>query len=177
MKRRKLLAGLGGLTASLSLGLGSGAFSSVSTSRSVSVDVSDDDRAFLRMEPRADPGIDGDSTLRSSSDGRTVWFSLPGYDPGENLNAEGLGKESVYEFHDLLRIENQGTQPVEVYSAYAGEKLTNLALVQDSGILRDDPPVIDVGDSIDVGLQIDTHGSSIGKSNEGLTIIADQPDE
>jgi hypothetical protein len=179
MKRRKLLlgistiAGVGGI-------LGSGAFSSVSAERTVSVAVANDNRAYLRMKPIPKAGISGDTVGRSETYGDAVSFTIPGDGPGENQDAEGVGVDSVYEFHDLMSVENQGTQPVEVYSSYNGNKLADLALVNDNGILRDDPPVLDTGDSINVGLYIDTHGSTTGEYDGedrlSLTIVADQPD-
>lgn len=179
MNRRKLLTGLGGLTASLSLGLGSGAFTSVSATRSVSIEVADDAYAFLRIDPIVDEGMGEESpaTGRSSTNGRTVEFDIPGDDEGENLNSDGLGVDSIYEFHDLARISNQGTQPVQLRSSYDGDMLADLALVNDEGVLQNDPPILDIGDSIDVGLYIDTHGSDTGEFDETLTIITDQSDE
>jgi hypothetical protein len=177
MKRRKLLFGASGLAASGATVLGTGAFTSVEAERSVSVTTADDDRAFLRLEPLVNNGLNGDSTRRSTSDGEVVVFDIPGIGDGENSDAQGVGIDSIYEFHDLLTVINQGTQPVQLYSTYAGTELTNLALVSDDGILRNDPPILDVGDSVDVGFLIDTHGSSVGKFDETLTIVANQPDE
>lgn len=177
MERRRFLAGLGGVASVVSLAFGTGAFTSVSAKRAVTVDIADDFRAFLRMEPIADEGLNGELTGRSSVNGGKVVFEIPGDDDGENPNALGVGLDSVYEFHDLLEIVNQGTQPVEVYSTYGGDALANLALVRDSGILRDNPPTLDVGEHLDVGLYIDTHGSSVGEYDETLTIVADQPDD
>lgn len=176
MKRRKLVTALGAAVGSGGLVLGSGAFTTVSAKRSVTVDVADDDRAFLRLEPLTDEGIDGDWTGRSYSNGQTVAFDIPGDEDGENSNTEGVGVDSVYEFHDLVEVVNQGTQPVKLYSTYNGS-LADLALVNDNGILRDDPPTLGTGDSIDVGLYIDTHGTSTGEFDEALTIVADQPDD
>lgn len=175
MNRRRFLVGLGGLTSVGSAVVGTAAFTSTAAERSVVVDTADDDRAFLRLEPLVDSGLDGDPTLRSIDPGSTVRFQLPGSGTGENPNAEGLGVDSVYEFHNLLEIVNQGTQPVELYSTYDGDALSDLALVRDSGVLRNEPPVLNVGEHIDVGLAIDTHGSSIGTFDETLTIVADQP--
>ena len=177
MKRRRFLAGVGGLTAAGGAALGTGAFTSVEAERSVSIDVADDDRAFLRLEPLVKDGIKDNPTGRSKDFGQTVSFTIPGTGDGESQSAEGVGLDSVYEFHDLLQVSNQGTQPVALYSSYDGDSLADLALVNDNGVLRNDPPILDVGDSIDVGLYIDTHGSSIGEFDETLTIIADQPDE
>jgi hypothetical protein len=176
MRRRRYLAGVGGLVATGSIALGTGAFTSVEAERSVSIALADDDSAFLRMEPLTKDGIDGDPTGRSRTYGETVSFSVPGTGPGEISGAEGVGLDSTYQFHDLVSISNQGTQPVELYSTYDGSNLADLALVNDGGVLRDDPPTLSVGGSIDVGLYIDTHGSSIGEFDETLTIVADQPD-
>ena len=182
MRRRQILAGLGGLVGASSV-LGTGAFTSVSAERTVSLDVADDDRAFLRLEPIENEGLDSDDngspelTGRSATLGSQVRFELPGDEDGES-NAKGLGIDSIYEFHNLLRIENQGTQSVEVYSTYGGETLGNLALVRESGVLRGEPPVLDVGDEVDVGLLVNTHGTPVRETeyDETLTIVADQPD-
>lgn len=175
MKRRRILAGVGALASAGGLGLGSGAFTNVSAERNVSIDVTDDNRAFLRLEPITDEGLNDDSTLRSVSDGSTVTFQIPGSGSGES-GADGVGTDSTYEFHDLLKIQNQGTQPVEIDSEYGGDVLADLALVTDSGLLRDDPPLIDTGDSVDVGLYIDTHGVDTGDYDVTLTINAVAPD-
>ncbi|WP_123619496.1 hypothetical protein [Halorubrum sp. CSM-61] len=171
--RRKLLAGVAGITSS-SLALGTGAFSRVSAQRAVHVDIGDDDSAFLRLEPLVDEGIDGEPTRRSFSNGQTVGFEIPGNGNGENPDSEGLGVGSVYEFRRLLEISNQGTQPVELYSTYDGDNLDDLALVSDDRVLRDDPPTLAVGGSIDVGLSIDTGDSEIGEFDETLTIVAEK---
>jgi hypothetical protein len=170
MRRRSLITAFGSLAGAGSLAVGSGAFTSVSAQRSVTIDTADDDSAFLRLE-----ATDG-SELRSVNSGK-LYLQIPGSGPGESDDAEGVGLDSVYEFHDLITVTNQGTQPVELYSQYVGSDLKDLALITDGGVLRDDPPILDVGESLDVGLYIDTHRSSIGEFEEMLTIVADQSDE
>lgn len=177
MKRRRLLASVGGLTTTGSVVLSTGAFTSVEAERSVSIAVARDYRAFLRMDPIGDGGIDGENTGRSFINGSEIVFEIPGDDDGENSIAEGVGLDSVYEFHDLVSVTNQGTQPVELHSSYDGDNLNDLALVNDGGVLKDDPPTLNVGDSIDVGLYIDTHGSKTGEFDETLTIVAEKPGE
>ncbi|WP_336136871.1 hypothetical protein [Natronomonas amylolytica] len=174
MKRRRFLAGAGALAGASGLTIGSGAFTSVSAERSVSIAVTDDYGAFLRLKPLTDAGIDSDPTGRSSTPGDKVRFDIPGVYGGENQEAEGVAPDSVYEFHDLLRIKNQGTQEVTVQSEYHGGALEELALVTDEGRLSEDPPSLQVGDSIDVGLYIDTHGSDTGDYDETLTIVAER---
>ena len=173
MRRRRLLASVGGLVAAGSTALGTGAFTSVEAERNVSITVAKDYRAFLRMEPIGDKGIDGENTGRSFVNGNEIEFEIPGDEGGENSDASGVGLDSVYEFHDLITVSNQGTRPVRLYSSYNGDHLGDLALISDSDILRDDPPVLDVGDSLNVGLYIDTHGSSIGGLDETLSIVAE----
>ncbi|NIB98091.1 hypothetical protein [Halobacterium sp. R2-5] len=177
------MAGLGTTVATGATILGSGAFTNVTAERNVSVNVAQDDLAFLRLDPLVDKGLDNDDdgdleiTERSSDPGQMVKFELPGGGDGENAAAEGLGSDSVYEFHDLLGVRNWGTQPVQVHSTYDGTNLADIALVSDDGVLRDDPPVVGTGDILEVGLYVDTHGSTTGEFDETLTIVADQPDE
>lgn len=174
--RRKLLGGVAGIISS-SFALGTGAFSRVSAQRAVHVDIADDDRAFLRLEPLVDEGIDGEATRRSFSNGQSVGFEISGNGNGENSDAEGVGLDSVYEFHELLEISNQGTQSVQLHSTYGGSDLADLALVSEDGVLRDDPPTLAVGGSVDVGLYLDTHGSEIGEFDETLTIVAEATED
>lgn len=177
MRRRRFLATAGALTGAASTVFGTGAFTSISAERSVSISAAKDYRSFLRLEALVDEGQNGESTGRSYTNGNVVEFEIPGDDTGENSAAAGVGADSIYEFHDLMRVENHGTQPVQVYSSYAGNGLSDLALVNGRGVLREDPPVLDVGEGVDVGLYVDTHQTEIGQFDETLTIIADQPDE
>lgn len=173
MNRRRFLTALGASAGASSLAIGSGAFTTVSAERTVSIDVADDFRAFLRLEPLAKEGLDGEVTGRSSTAGQTVTFDIPGHGDGENPNASGVGTDSVYVFRGLLEIMNQGTQPVTVQSEYDGD-LENVAMINDDGIIRQDPPTLNVGDAIEVGLHIDTHGNDTGGYDETLTIVGER---
>jgi hypothetical protein len=174
MRRRRLLASVGGFAVAGSAVLGTGAFTSVEAERSVSITVADDNRAFLGLEPIAEYGTNKQSTLQSYSDGQSIGFEIPGSGNGENSDAEGVGLDSIYEFHELLEVYNKGTQAVKIDSTYDGDNLADLALVNDDGVLGDDPPTLSVGASIDVGLSIDTHGSEIGEFDETITIVAER---
>jgi hypothetical protein len=94
---------------------------------------------------------------------------------GGEPNAEGVGLDSIYEFHDLLEIVNQGTQSVQVTSNYTGDAFTELVLVNDDGIVDEE---LSVGDSVTVRLLVNTGKSSTRKTpfNETLTIVASNPD-
>jgi hypothetical protein len=173
MKRRRFLASVGGFAVAGSAVLSTGAFTSFEAERSVSIAVADGDRAFLRLELIVKNGIDGEPVRRSFSNG-SIRFVIPGNGNGENSDAEGVGLDSIYEFHELLEVYNQGTQPAQVHSVYDGNNLEDLALVNDDGVFGDDPPTLAVGGSTDVGLYIDTHGSEIGEFDETLTIVAER---
>jgi hypothetical protein len=174
MNRRRFLTTLGAAAGTTSLTLGSGAFTTVSAERTVSVDVADDFRAFLRLEPLEQGGIDGEPTGRSGTAGQTVTFDIPGLREGENSDAAGVAPDSVYEFRGLLQVVNQGTQPVTVRSEYDG-RLSDLALIDGDGdALRSDPPRLDVGDGIETGLLIDTHGATTGEYDETISIVGER---
>ncbi|MBV0924099.1 hypothetical protein KTS45_07760 [Halomicroarcula limicola] len=194
MKRRTLLAGLGSLTAANSLIVGSGAFTSISADRTINAEIADDNRALLAIHERGDSryGVGG----RSNESGDTVTFSFPGV--GRRLNNDdpgvGLGVDSVYEFtqdsgeadsqspkQGLARIQNQGTQSVEVYSVHETSSELEIELFDvtnpDRTALRDDPTVMNVGDHVDVGFRIRTTGTDLGTHDETLTIVAEATDD
>jgi hypothetical protein len=111
MKRRQVLAALGAVSGSSALLTGTGAFTSVSADRAVSVSVADDSDAFLALAPSSGPN----GTFATETGG-TLALDFSDTDAG----GEGLGTDSVYEFDDVFRVENQGTQPVYVWSTFSG---------------------------------------------------------
>jgi hypothetical protein len=185
MKRRQLLVGLGSLAAGSSLALGTGAFTSVSAGRQLRVETASDNDALLALTQ-----LGGGE--RSDEDGspEKVEFSFPGDEERLNDPSLGLGVDSVYEFdrdfeesqeddpvEGLLRIQNQGTQTVEVYSEHVSGSNLEVELYDVSDpnktALRDDPAVLGVGDHVDTGFRIRTFGSAIGEFDEMLTIVAE----
>ena len=172
MKRRDMFIMISGLVSGGTI-LGTGAFSSVEANRTVSVKTADDLNAFLELNALAKTDRNGDFTGRSSSAGSIVRFDIPGVFGGES-DAEGVGLDSTYEFHDLLKIVNQGTQSVQVTSNYTGDAFTELALVNDDGIVNEE---LSVGESVTVGVLINTGNSSTGDFDETLTIVASNPDQ
>jgi len=190
MKRRTVLAGLGSLTASSALAVGSGAFTSVSADRTVTVETADDNQALLGLEERGD-GEYGDGG-RSLKGGDTVSFSFPGVGRRLEDPEVGLGVDSVYVFvndggesaeadpdRGLARVENQGTQPVEVYSVHRTDTEIEIELFDvtdsDRTALRDDPVQLGAGEFVDVGFRIRTFDADVGEFDETLTVVADQP--
>lgn len=106
MRRRNFIAGLGSLTAAGAAAVSTGAFTSVSADRSVTVEVADDDAALLGLEPS--PGPNG---AYASQSGGTLALDFSDTDAG----GSGVGTDSVYQFDDVFRVTNRGTQPVYVW--------------------------------------------------------------
>jgi len=176
MKRRNLLGLIGTLAGTTVVG--SGAFTSVSADRSVSVSLADDDQALLKLTERG-------SGRRSYVDGSTVGFDIPSPDEDEygGTDPEGVGVDSVYRFgedasHDeagLFGVENQGTQPVKLYSTQPkGEDVPTITIydVETGELLTESSPSspLDVGETLLCGLKIDTHGTAIREEEYDLTI-------
>ena len=161
MNRRKFLATLGAATAGTSGVVGTGAFTSVSADRSVSVQVADDADAFLAMKPSSGPNGEF-----AAADGGTIALDFTDTDAG----GTGLGTDSVYQFDDVFRITNQGTQPVYVWATFSGASGNFTPDGPDTDIhlypngdsddrLRDsddDVLYLGVGQSAGIGVYVDT---------------------
>ncbi|WP_277539961.1 hypothetical protein [Haloarcula laminariae] len=180
MKRRNLLATLGALTGVGGV-VGTGAFTSVSAGRRLAVKTEDDNNALLRLEELG-------QGERSIEDGDKVKFRFPSFKERVYNPGLGLGSDSVYEFDrdadasdekGLLEIENQGTQPVDVYSEHQTDSELEIELYDvtdpDKTALRDDPVTLDVGEHVDVGFRIRTFDADIETFNETLTVVGEAP--
>ena len=162
MNRRKFLATLGAATAGTSGAVGTGAFTSVSADRNVSVQVADDADAFLAMERSSGPNGE---FANPTGDG-TIALDFTDTDAG----GTGLGTDSIYEFDDVFRVTNQGTQPVYVWATFADASGSFTPDGSDADIhlypngdsdnrLRDsddDVLYLGVGQSAGIGVYVDT---------------------
>lgn len=166
MNRRTVIAGLGSLTASSMLAVGTGAFTSVSAERSIIVETAQDSDALLKL--------DALGKSERSEAGDTVEFAFPSLaervtDETNPQNPQGLGTDSVYRFagdvngsDGLLRITNQGTQPIDVYADQVGSTdsvpVVDIFEIESGGVLSPDTPYTDLGtgSSIRLGFEIDT---------------------
>jgi hypothetical protein len=193
MKRRKFLTAFGGLTVGSSAVVSSGAFSTVDAARILTIETADDNDSLLKLEQLGDPAsLDGG---RSGENGfpEVVSFSFPGVTRRLEDPETGLNVDSVYEFDQdsgeaddpnpvqgLLRITNQGTQAVSVYSRHSTDSELGIELydVTDPSrtALRDDPAALGVGSSVDVGFRIRTFDAELGEFDETLAIVADPLD-
>lgn len=183
MKRRTLIAGLGSFTAGSGLAMGSGAFTSVSAKRKVSVKTAADYEALLTLEQRG-------AGSRSEMDGTPteLEFELPGddedeYPSGNPTDPGGLGTDSIYRFGSdaaasqtgLFAVENQGTQPVQIYSTQSDTgdvPEVSMYNVETGELLTKAEPSSPVsrGDRVLCGLEIDTHGVPVREAEYDLTL-------
>lgn len=107
MNRRRLLLAIGVTASSGALATGSGAFTSASVDRTVAIDVEPDSQGYLSLVPGPDNGeyINDDNGL----------FKIDLTDSNNNIPpGDGLNSDSFFVFDEVFRIQNSGSQPVDV---------------------------------------------------------------
>lgn len=184
MKRRQFITAIGGITGLSSLMVSSGAFNFVNAERTVSLSVADDRQAFLKLTQQGSGG-------RSETDGHpdTLQFNIPGdedgeYPDGNPTDPKGVGTDSIYRFSQdaggdetgLFGISNQGSKPVEVFSTQpTTENIPSVTIfdVESGELLTEDnrSRKLGVGESLDCGLAIDTHGTSVRSSEYDVPLV------
>lgn len=177
MKRRQLIVLAAGAIGS-SLTIGSGAFSSSRAERSVTAKVADDDEAYLRIDTQP-VGIAGRSNqVNLGDDGRIATFRIPGpeEDLVEGTDPSGVGTESEYWFESMAVIQNQGNQPVTVYSEYDGniDKISIFSGENNKSLLTspESGKELNVGESFTMGIYIKTGEGESTEYTESIGISA-----
>ena len=112
MQRRKFLIGAAGTAIGGSALVGSGAFDLVTAEREVDVNVAGDESAYLALEALDDAYADGTGS-------GTLELDFSG-DLAEQ-NGNGVNDEAVSVFLDLFKLENQGTETIQVTVATADD--------------------------------------------------------
>jgi len=162
MKRRTLLAGLGGVAGAGGI-VGSGAFTSVSANRTVQVSTVGDESALLRLAPCSDSPNAGYVT--GTNDG-TLDLALSSNHP-TNEGGEGVNPDATTVIDDVFEICNQGTQPVGVWlnvdPVQNGNGDDAISLYQDSQqnspiVGEDNAVCLGPGECICVGIVTRTQG-------------------
>ncbi|WP_136718162.1 hypothetical protein [Halorientalis salina] len=187
MKRRNLLAGMGGLAAGSGLLVGTGAFTSVSADRTVTVAVEEDSDALLKLQELG-------TGKRSVTDGGKLELNIPSddegqYPSGDPTDPDGVAPDSVYKFgadaggnpgDGLFKVINQGTQPVDVYGTNGSDADEPSVAIFDpetdeKEILTESDPYksLGVGSTLRCGVQLDTHDVSVNTYDVPLIINAD----
>jgi hypothetical protein len=179
MRRRKLMIGLGALTAGGSAAFGTEAFTSVEAQRNVDVTVAGDDSSYLVLD-RVDSengneytAYEGDSTLKIILD-------------GEGQDGGGVVQDAITKIEDLFRIVNQGSQPTNVYfeddSDAVTFRVTQSVDTSTTGSKgqsleeADNSVKLDVGEEIVVGMTIDTKTNDVDTNQtilDSVTLYAE----
>ena len=111
MKRRQFVSSLGLISAGGIGAVSTGAVTSVRGDRRISVSVASETEAYLALT--RGQGLNGGFAEQSAPiTGNQIGLDFN----GSNISAsgEGVGQNSTYEFDDVFRVKNQGTQPVFV---------------------------------------------------------------
>lgn len=171
MNRRQFIISVGGLATAGSGVIGSGAFSTVSAERNVSINVETDQEAYLIIKGISTNFVDGSDVKGFDFDNEVA-----SNEGGFEATGEGVSANSVYEFTDLLQIQNQGTDPVVVFGKYTGDELVSLELTtsgRQSPLKQSNPSeVISApGEFIKVGLQMEIGDISVQKLETEISIV------
>lgn len=192
MKRRTAILGLGTFVATAGAAMGTGAFTSVEADREFDVDVRNDDAAYLALRPvDADGDVvddltEGDTDRVPETSEQNRPFSLLDEETGRiDIAVTALNANAVTEIPNVFQIDNQGRNPVDVYTdvSYEGDGAGNPEVVEVStanGDALDDeanPVTLGDGNSLVVDFTFDTSG--IGPDDEiadTITIHGTDPD-
>jgi hypothetical protein len=176
MQRRQFIAGLGAAASGSAL-VGTGAFSSVTASRTVSVTVANESQAYLGIQ--ASNGSNGYfSSNQSAANGE---LALDFNDEISDISGSGVGvgQDSQYEFDDVFRVVNQGTQDTYVQVddvSYDSGDVTLQFYVRDGSGNRvhidgsDGEAKISTGNLGKIGVYIATAETSTGDKNGATTV-------
>jgi len=125
MRRRKLLIGMASLAAGGAATMGTGALSSVEAQRNIRGRVVGDERAYLELN--GFNTSENSFAIETNSNQLLLDFDQdPDYnkfddDEGGNISdigndeAEGLNPDAISRFDEVFRIQNDGTEKLDVY--------------------------------------------------------------
>ena len=161
---------MGSLAAGGAAAMGTGAFTSVEANRTVSVEVADDSSAFLQLDP----------TLKSSEN--DVFASYTNgqlkldFDETE-AGGEGVNNEAVTKFDQVFKLQNHGTQPVNIWFEHDLPGVTFYRFDPDSNSLDGASNAkigLQEGAHMKIGIEIDTTVAGTDSDFSGsVTIHAD----
>lgn len=165
MKRRDILISVGAV-AGTGAAIGTGAFSSVQANRNLSIALADDANSYLALTPGSENGEYVDTQ------GGTASLNFTG-----EGDVNGLGRASIYEFDNTLRVQNQGTQAVYLWVNVSSEAFDDDALYlylddATTPVRAEAATELMVGDSVELGVYIDTNGLSGDSFEADVTIQA-----
>jgi hypothetical protein len=166
------------LFAAVTLVAASGAFTSVSAERTATVDVAADSQAFLALFANGSSPNGGFATNDTGPNGElTIDISTT------QSGGSGVNPNAVTNVDDVFVIQNQGTQPVDVtitddngavtfYDTAAST--TGSAPYSLTSLEGGNTVELGVGDSVSVGVQVDTTGGTLSPSTTvAVTVTAE----
>lgn len=178
MRRRKLMIGLGALTAGGSAAFGTEAFTSVEAQRNVDVTVAGDQSAFVAIEKLSS---DNAGKYVSTEGDDTVQLNFDGDNEGPG---GGVSQDAITQVEDLFRVVNQGSQPSSVYFEDSSDAVTfrvtqstDTSTTGSSGQTlegADNSVELAVGEQVVVGMTIDTMNHDVsGDLLDNVTLYAE----
>ena len=178
MRRRKLMIGLGALTAGGSAAFGTEAFTSVEAERNVDVTVAGDQSAFVAIQPLSS---DNAGKYVSTENDNTVQLNFDGDNEGPG---KGVSQDAITQVEDLFRIVNQGSQPSSVYFEDSSDAVTfrvtqstDTSTTGSSGQTlegADNSVELAVGEQVVVGMTINTLDEDVsGQLLDSVTLYAE----
>ncbi|TYL40326.1 hypothetical protein CV102_01750 [Natronococcus pandeyae] len=172
MKRRTLIATVGGTLGGAGVVAGSGAFSFVRADRTVEAEVVVDKEAYLRLMPR-------DSNYVSHSTNGRLKFDFDDVFSEAGDFGEGVGSDSVYTFDDLFSARNQGTRDVSLYFEYDDDAVADIRVLEYPPSPSDDPLTADSpsseigpGEVVQFSVEIDTTDTPLGTYETSIELVA-----
>ncbi|MDV7350872.1 DUF1102 domain-containing protein [Halorubrum distributum] len=178
MERRKFVVGLGALASGSAAAVGTGAFTSVTANRSVDVEVAGDASAYLGIEPvSSSPNSD---YVQVNSGEVSIDFSdsNPNTSGTNATLGDGFNPDATTVVNDLLRVTNQGTQPVDftislnLSTGSASVTLSTDELGGESDLVANSIEILP-GESIKIDLNADTTGQGKASISGSITFSAD----
>lgn len=146
---------------------GTGAFSSLTTTRDASVSVVGDKAGYLGLSP----GENGEYTTYQNG---KLQLRLNGALEGKDApSGQGVNRGAKTTINGVFTITNQGTQPVGIWLADTSDQITFQRDSGDSLEQQGNAVRLTPGDTVAVGLAIDTTETSAEDLGTQLTINAD----
>jgi hypothetical protein len=146
-----------------------GAFTSVTAERTAEVDVAGDSNAYLQLQ-----SYDGPNGHYAKTTGGTLELDLSDSNQGTPSGA-GVNPNATTTIDNVFNITNQGTQSVFVNINDDSGDVRFYNSANES--LEDGTQEIAPGETIQVGLSVDTTGTDEFDDLTEVTIVADQTDE
>ncbi|OYR67142.1 nuclease [Halorubrum ezzemoulense] len=168
MRRRTILLGLGAATGT-GAALGTGAFSTASADRQVNISVADDANSFLALIPGEENGQFTDDS------GDALVIDISGDD------GVGVGVDTEYTFDDIVEVTNNSQDPTFVWTtigsaAFNDDQLTLYTDNPETPLSDANAVELGAGESVSVGLYLDTTGIESDEYAPTLTIEAADDD-